>query len=191
MVACIAVSLPRHCVAFEFRFDFSWELKTLVNSLQILLDSVAYFAASPVSAPFAVVVVVLLLFHLLSLCLLVYFFIRFLQVLLLSQLIRLLWLTHWLTYAISFCSLSLSFAHSTLILSHAHSITQLKLSRPARHSRPAPLSVDPWQSASSAVASASDNDLLWLPRRRSSDAVATRATHVKHSLKGQKKGKSV
>lgn len=81
-------------------------------------------------------------------------------------------------------ALSLSFAHSTLILSHAHSITQLKLSRPARHSRPAPSSVDPWQSASSAVASASDNDLLWLPRRRSSDAVATRATHVKHSLKG-------
>lgn len=185
MVACIAVSLPRHCVAFEFRFDFSWELKTLVNSLQILLDSVAYFAPSPVSAPFAVVVVVLLLFHLLlfhllSLCLLVYFFIRFLQVLLLSQLIRLLWLTHWLTYAISFCSLSLSLtAHS-----HVHSITQLKLSRPARHSHPAPSSVDPWQSASSAVASASDNDLLWLPRRRSSDAVATRATHVKHSLKG-------
>lgn len=183
MVACIAVSLPRHCVAFEFRFDFSWELKTLVNSLQILLDSVAYFAASPVSAPFAVVVVVLLLFcSALFLCLLVYFFIRFLQVLLLSQLIRLLWLTHWLTYAFSFCSLS--FAHSTLILSHVHSITQLKLSRPARHSHPAPSSVDPWQSASSAVASASDNDLLWLPRRRSSDAVATRATHVKHSLKG-------
>lgn len=180
MVACIPVSLPRHCVAFEFRFDFSWELKTLVNSLQVLLDSVAYFAASPVSAPFAVVV--LLLFHLLSLCLLVYFFIRFLQVLLLCQLT----VTYSLTYLCNFIllSLSLSFAHSTLILSHAHSITQLKLSRPARHSRPAPSSVDPWQSASSAVASASDNDLLWLPRRRSSDADATRATHVKHSLKG-------
>lgn len=81
-------------------------------------------------------------------------------------------------------SLSLSFAHSTLILSQSHSFTQLKLSRPAQHSRPAPSSVDPWQSASSAVASASDNDLLWLPRRRSSDAAATRATHVKHSLKG-------
>lgn len=80
-------------------------------------------------------------------------------------------------------SLSLAFSRSRSYTHPSHTHTQLKLSRPARRSRPAPSSADPSQSASSAAASASGNDSLFLPRRRSSDGVARRATRARHSLK--------